>query len=140
MAAQDRLVGRHLVVIFEPSGGGSYTLSGDQTAFSHDIKLDTVDVSAGSETERSFKDTLSSLDWTLSIFDADQSYLDNIQPRAYGKLIVRKEGTGTGKDQFSFNTWITGYKEDMPFDGALEIEVSGQRDGAMIDPIGTVQA
>jgi len=134
MAAADRLTGSDLVVIF-----GGTTITGDQTSFGFDRNLDTVDVSAGNEQSRYFKDTLEGLEFNLSIFDADQSYLASILPRSTGTLEVRKEGTGSGKPTFSFSALITGYSEDMPFDGALEIEITGVRNGDMITEVGTTQ-
>ena len=140
MAAADRLTGRELVVRFTPDGGSVTTITGDQTSFSFDRQLDTVDVTAGNETERYFKDTIEGLEWTLMIFDADQSYLADILPRAQGLLEVMKEGVGSGKPIFSFNTLINANTEDYPFDGALEIEISGVRQGAMVEEVGSVQA
>lgn len=144
MTYADRLTGSALVVVFLPSGGtapaDNKTLTGDQTSFKPSRKLDTVDVSAGSETARAFKGTLESLDWNLMIFDANQSYKADILPGAEGKLSVYPEGIGTGLPYFEFNTLITGYDEDFPFDGALEIEVTGVRQGEMITEVGSVQA
>ncbi len=134
MAAADRLTGTDVVVIF-----GGTTLTGDQTSFGFDRTLDTVDVTAGNEQSRYFKDTIEGLEWNLSIFDADQSYLSSVLPRATGVLEVRKEGTAGGRPTFSFNALITGYSEDMPFDGALEIEITGVRNGDMVTEIGTTQ-
>lgn len=139
MAPVDRLTGSALVVKYTPSGGSITTITGDQTSFSFDRTLDTVDVTAGSEKERYFKDTIEGLEWTLMIFDADQTYLVNILPRSNGLLAVMKKGVGAGLPIMSFNTLITSYTEDFPFDGALEIEVSGVRQGAMVNEIGTVQ-
>lgn len=144
MGYADRLTGSETVVVFLPVGGvapgDNITITGDQTAFNFSRKLDTVDVTAGAEKERAFKDTIESLDWSISIFDADQSYQEDILPRAEGKLSIYKEGIGTGKPVVSFNTLLTGYDEDFPFDGALEIQISGVRQGAMIDEVGSVQS
>lgn len=139
MAAADRLTGSDLVVKFTPSGGSLLTITGDQTSFSFSRKLDTVDVTAGNEKERYFKPTIESMDFSLDIFDANQSYQVNIKPRVEGLLQVYKQGIGAGKPILSFNVLWTGYDEDFPFDGALEIALSGVRQGAMIADIGTVQ-
>jgi len=140
MSAADRLTGSDLIVVFTPDGGSPLTITGDQTSFSHSRKLDTVDVTAGNEGERYFKDTIESLDFSLDIFDANQSYQDEIIPRAFGVLTVYKQGIGTGLPVEEFNCLFTGYDEDYPFDGALEISITGVRQGAMIKERGTVQA
>lgn len=135
-----RLTGGDLVVNWTPTGGSLITITGDQTKFSMSRKLDTVDVTAGSERQRYFKPTIEALDWSLDIFDAEQSYQAQILPSTEGLLAVMKKGVGTGKPVVSFNALITGYDEDFPFDGALEISLSGVRQGAMINEYGSVQA
>lgn len=139
MTPANRLTGSDLLVRFTPNGGSAIVITGDQTKFSMSRKLDTVDVTAGSELERYFKPTIEAMDWSLDIFDADQSYQADILPRAEGLFEVFKRGLGTGLPVVSFNGLITGYDEDFPFDGALEISISGVRQGAMINDIGTVQ-
>lgn len=139
MAPADRLTGSNLVVNFTPTAGSLTTITGDQTSFSFDRSLDTVDVTAGNERERYFKPTIEGLEWSLMIFDADQTYLDNILPRTEGLLEIMKEGVGAGLAIMSFNTLINSYTEDFPFDGALEIEIGGVRQGAMVEEIGSVQ-
>lgn len=139
MAPADRLTGSDLVVKFTPSGGSELTITGDQTSFSFDRSLDTVDVTAGNEKERYFKPTIEGMEWSLMIFDANQSYQVNILPRKEGLMKVMKQGVGSGKPIIAFNTLINSYTEDFPFDGALEIELGGVRQGAMVNEIGSVQ-
>lgn len=134
-----RLVGTDLVVRFTPNGGSLTVITGDQTKFSFSRKLDTVDVTAGNERQRYFKSTIESMDFSLTIFDAEQSYQTVLLPPTEGLLEVMKKGVGTGKPIISFNALLTGYDEDFPFDGALEISINGNRQGAMIKEIGTVQ-
>lgn len=139
MAASARLTGTDLVVKWTPSGGSLTTITGDQTKFSTSRKFDTVDVTAGSEKQRYFKATVESLDFTLNIFDATQAYLAQILPGKEGVLQIYPTGVGATKPIVSFNALLTGYDEDFPFDGALEITITGVRQGAMISEVGTVQ-
>lgn len=134
-----RLTGGDLAVRWTPVAGSLTTISGDQTKFSMSRKLDTVDVTAGSERQRYFKATIEALDFSLDIFDAEQSYQTILLPSTEGLLEVMKKGIGTGKPIVSFNALLTGYDENFPFDGALEISLSGVRQGAMIKEYGTVQ-
>ncbi len=139
MTAANRLTGSNLLVNWTKTGGTLAAITGDQTKFSFSRKMDTVDVTAGSETERYFLATVESLDFTLNIFDAGQTFKANCLPGDTGLLEIQPTGTGTGKPVVSFNALITGYDEDFPFDGALEITITGVRNGAMIQEVGTVQ-
>ena len=141
MAASDRLTGSDLVVTFTPVADSEYTITGNQTSLSFDRQLDTADVTAGNELARYQKPTIESLEWTLMIFDANptDTYETKILPRKEGLLKIYKRGVGAGKPIMSFNTLINSYTEDFPFDGALEIEISGVRQGVMVNETGSVQ-
>jgi|SRR5689334_8417407 len=134
-----RLVGTDLVVRFTPSGGSLTVITGDQTKFSFSRKLDTVDVTAGNERQRYFKSTIESMDFSLTIFDAEQSYKNILLPFTEGLLEIMSKGVGVGKPVIAFNALMTGYDEDLPFDGALEITINGNRQGAMVSEVGTIQ-
>lgn len=136
MAAIDRLTGSGLVVNWTKDGGSLQTVSGDQTNFSFNRKGDMVDVSAGSETKRTYKGTLEDLDFTLDIFDADQAFQDELLPLTTGLLEIYKKGTGSGKPLVSFNAIIGGYNVKEPFDGAIEISITGKRSGTMVHEVG----
>lgn len=140
MAASDRRIGTAMVVTFTPDGGTARTLSADFTAFNFDRSIDTVDVTAGNETSRYFKGTIEGMEWGLTLFDASQTYKDDLVPGTIGVLNIKPVGAGTGLEEIEFNTLLTGYSEDLPFDGALEIELSGTRIGDMVKDFGSVQA
>lgn len=139
MAAGDRLTGTAVAVRFTPDGGSPVLIFGDATKFSFDRKLDTADATAGNDQERTAVGTIETLDWTLTTFDANQAWLDEVQPRAFGLLEYMKEGVGVGRPILSFNTLITGCKVDSPFDDMLEMEITGVRQGAMVQDVGSVQ-
>jgi len=138
----NRKTGSATVAIFRPENTvDDYTLVGDdQTTFKFDSSVDTVDVTAGSETERYFKPTIEGLTWSLSLYDAGQSFKDKIQPRQEGRLTVYPDGVGSGLEYFQMNVLIESYNETFPFDGVREIEIAGMRQGAMLVPIGSLQA
>lgn len=140
MAAADRIVGSNVVVTFLPDGGSTtYTVTPDFTSFNWNRSVDVVDVTAGNELTRYEKDTIEGLDFTLNIFDSNATYIPFIKPRASGVLTIYKDGQGSGKPVISFNALFKGISEDHPFDGALEIEITGSRRGNMILDIGSVQ-
>jgi hypothetical protein len=142
MAVADRYTGANVLIEFLPEGGTApadvEVLSADFTSFSYDQSTDTVDVTAGNETERAFVPTITSLDWTINAFDT-QSGIDKtvVYAGAKGKLTVYPKGKVNGAEMFSFNTVINGLNVESPFDGAVEIEITGQRSGAMIDDFGS---
>ena len=136
MAYADRYTGRDVVVEWTPSGGSLTTLHGDFTSFSLDRKADTVDVTAGNQRSREFLTTLDSLDWSLSIFAGTDAVLGTIIEGTSGLLTVYPKGKTTGMPIRSFNAIVTSVQETFPFDGAVEVEVSGVRTGDMIKDIG----
>lgn len=140
MAASDRRVGSAMVVTWTPDGGTARTLSADFTAFNFDRSVDTVDVTAGNEASRYLKGTIEGMEWGLTLFDASQSYKADLLPNTVGVLNIKPVGAGTGLEEFEFNAILTGYSEDFPFDGALEIELSGTRIGDMVKEFGSAQA
>lgn len=139
MAASDRNVGTNVVLTFTPDGGSAITLSADFTAFSMNRSVDTVDVTAGNETSRYHKATIEDMDVSITLFDAGQTFKDDLLPGVFGVLNVQQEGTGSGLPEVEFNFLITGYNESMPFDDAIEIEISGKRLGAMVSEVGSTQ-
>lgn len=139
MAAANRKTGSATVVKWTPSGGSIVTISDDHTKFNFKRKGDTADVTAGNETARYPIPTIENAEWTITIFEASQSFQPQILPLTTGLLTVYKLGIGTGKPVMSFNCVVTEYSEEMPFDKAMEITISGTRQGAMIQEEGTVQ-
>ncbi len=140
MAAANRYKGNNVVILWTPSGGSEVAIQGDYTEISFDNSADTTEAAAGNEVSRYPVTTLIGLDFTLNIFDATQSYLADLLPGSTGKLEVRPQGTGSGLPKFSFNAVITGYNITIPFDDLVDIEITGSRQGDMIDNFGSVQS
>lgn len=144
MAAADRMVGTNTLIEFLPTGG-SYgadekSLDADYTNFDMSRAIDTVDVTAGSETNRYVKGTIKSLDFTVTVFYSDQEWMDDVQEGDEGTLYVYANGNTSGEPRLVFPCIITGVSHSIPFDGAQEIEITGSRQGAMTDDYGTTVA
>lgn len=141
MAASDRLTGTNAVVEFLLTGdtpsADEVVLSADFTSFSYNRQTDTVDVTAGNEGVRYEVGTIESMDWSLMMFDANISNLSKLKPGNTGLLSIYKEGKTGGLPKLAFNVLITGMSTDVSFDGAIEIDLSGVRLGAMVSDIGT---
>lgn len=140
MACDARIVGTAVVVTFTPDGGSAHTMSADFTTFSFDRSVDTVDATAGNETERCHKATIENMEFSITLYDAAQSFKSDLLPGTVGVWNVKPEGAGSGLEEFEFNGLLTGYSEEYPFDNLLEIELSGLRNGAMVKEFGTLQA
>ncbi len=137
MAYADRFTGRDATFVFTPAGGGGpFTLSGDFTNFSMDYKQDVVDVTAGNEQDRRFLTTLRSLDWTLSVYNGDETILANVKVGSVGQLDVYPKGNASGRPIRSFDVIVTSYQESYPFDNVSEVEIGGVRNGPMASDIG----
>lgn len=121
-------------------GKGTVVLTGDYTSFSLNRQVDMADVTAGNSRTRYEKPTIESMDFSISIFDAVQGYQEVIKPSTQGQMWVFPKGKTLGMPYLSFNCVIGGYNEEMPFDAALEIEVTGNRQGDMIADVGSVWA
>lgn len=132
MAYSNRYTGRLLQVDFTPAGGSLHTITGDFTAFSMDRSSDTVDATAGAEQDRSYLSTIRSMDWSLSVYGGDESTLQFIKEGTAGLLEVYPKGKTAGLPKHRFNAIITGHNVSVPFDGIVEIEISGVRNGAML--------
>lgn len=129
-----------IAVTVDTAGQGTITITGDFTNFSYNRQTDMADLTAGNGTARYEKPTIENMDWSLSIFQAKQSYVNVIQPQATGQMWVYPDGIGSGKPYFSFNAVIGGFNETYPFDDAIEIEMSGVRQGEMLIEVGSVQS
>lgn len=139
MAALDRLTGSDVVITFTPDGGSAITLSGDYTDANVNRSVRTVDVTAGNEKSSTNKGTIEDMDFSVTIFDADQTYQDQILPNTYGVMNIKKRGVGVGLPELEFNCLLTEFNEDFTFDTALEIEINGMRNGDMIKEVGSAQ-
>jgi hypothetical protein len=139
--ALDRLIGRENVLVYLPEGGewgaDEIILSADNTNFNYSRTMDTADVTAGNERARTRKATIEDMTWSANLFAADREYEGVIRPEQRGEFYVMKNGVGPDKPILGFETLITGFSEDMPFDGAIEIDLAGERQGPMILDVGS---
>lgn len=140
MACADRRTANSAVITWTPDGGSAVQLEGDFTTFSFDDTIDTEDATAGNETDRCFVPTIRSVEGSITIYDAKQTYKGDIQPGQKGVLNMKPDGTGSGLEEVECTAYMTGYSEEFPFDGLLEIELSWTRSGAWAKAPGSLQA
>lgn len=114
---------------------GTATLSGKQRNLSNDSTIDTVDVSSGADTEKSFLTTLGDATFTLTMLDdfLGGSATHRACARGnHGTLEWGPLGTATGNPKYSCMAFVTGFSTEYPYDGEVEYEVEFQKDGAWI--------
>lgn len=96
MAASDRIAGTNANILFLLTGdtptADEVRLTADYTSFNWNRQVDTVDVTAGNETERYEKATIESMDWSLMMFDSNPAYLSKLKPQGTGTLSIYKNG------------------------------------------------
>lgn len=141
MAAADRIVGTAVEIKFTPSGGTQTDIHPDYTTFSINESTDTVDVTAGNETSRYHKATIGDADFSLSMFFANQTYFTDLAPQTEGLLEIFPEGDSVGEAYASMNVLLLTRNTSLPFDGAVEVEVTGRKQGDWVQaPWGAVSA
>jgi hypothetical protein len=150
MIAQHRAIGSTVRLVFEPDvgapdGGAAVEIQPDYTNFSFNSNWDVADLTAGNERGRFGKPTIEGMDFTLGMYFSVQplnNYLKALirkqevlneplteKTPAEGILHVLSEGYGVGKPFMSFQALFTGMNYTSPFDGAVDLEFSGQRQG-----------
>lgn len=141
MAFADRYTGEALVIKALPTGGSEITITADYTAFSYTLTTDNVDVTAGSEYERSALETKEGMTWSIDVFDGNNAIWDAFTKGAKtGNMCVYERGVGTGLPCFSFNYLIDSADHSTGTDQASTLTVSGIRVGAMVTDFGFEQA
>ena len=137
MAYADRYTGKDAVVEWLKTGEVTpITVSADYTEYSLDISTDTVDVTAGNELNRSFIPTQTGAEFTLMLYLGNETDFSKITAGSTGKLTIYPKGKVAGRPVREFNAIITGFNQTSPFDGAVEVEISGIRNGAFIKGVG----
>lgn len=110
-------------------------ITGDQRTMTVNRSLDTVDTSAGADTDRSHVATLADADFSLTILDngtAGSAIRQALKLNAAGTLTYGPEGTATGKPKYQCVATVTGFNTAYPFDGEVEYDVSLNKNGAWV--------
>jgi len=120
--------GKNLYITF-----GGTVVSGDQRTLSKNGSVDTVDTTAGADTDKSYELTLRDATFDITILDngGDGSA---VRAALYegnsGTLIYAPEGTAVGKPKYECYAHVTSFNTSYPYDGEVEFQVSLQKSGA----------
>lgn len=140
MAIADRFTGKDFYARFIHSGG-TVALTGDHTEFSVEVSYDTTEITAGSETAKSYLTTLEDATMSLTLFNTGttgSALAVALEPGTYGTLEWGPQGTASGKPKFGCAAYVTGFSESYPFADSVQREYSFQRSGDWVSNYGTV--
>jgi hypothetical protein len=135
MAIANRYTGQNLYAEFICSAG-TIALSGDQRSLTVDREVDVVDVSAGSDTDKSYLATLK--DGTAEIEVMDQASvaatgLEAAMPEGTsGTLIYAPQGTASTKPKRGFVAIVQSLSVEYPYSDAVVYTISFQKSGTLL--------
>lgn len=111
-------------------------LSTDFTEFGNDEKMDKVDITAGSEQDRSYIFTIRDRTMSLKVFakgEAGTLVEQELYAGNSGTLVWSPKGTASLMPKYSCMAIIESVAEPVKFADAVALDISFQRNGAMID-------
>jgi hypothetical protein len=115
-------------------GGAWIALSADMSEFSYEETAETTDVTGLSELEQEVLVVKSNASFSLSLYEANQSWSPTIYASIEGRMRVFNEGKVVGKKYLEMECLIESISGNTPDHDVLEKEVSGMRQGAWIAP------
>lgn len=115
-------------------GGAWFALSADMSEFNYEETSETTDVTGLSELEQEVLVVKSNASFSLSLYEANQSWSPTIYAGIEGRLRVFNEGKVVDKKYLEMECLIESVSGNTPDHDVLEKEVSGMRQGAWIAP------
>jgi hypothetical protein len=117
--------------------GVDLTTQAQYRSLSVENSVDTVEVSAGNDTDKSFLTTLRDATFTLTIVDDTNAHGGTVRREfaidQYGTLVYGPEGTETGMPRFECAAWVTSVTAGVEYATEVTREISLQKDGAWIE-------
>lgn len=135
MAIANRYTGQNLYAEFI-CAAGTIALSGDQRSLTVDREVDVVDITAGSETDKSYLATLK--DGTAEIEVLDQASvaatgLEAAMPEGTsGTLIYAPQGTASTKPKRGFAAIVQSLSVEYPYSDVVVYTISFQKSGTLL--------
>lgn len=112
-------------------------ISTEISKFSYELKSNTVDVTAISETDATEIPVKNEMTFSASIYDAVQDWPFLFSGQT-GIFYVYDQGKVTDKHWFAFRGVLDGVSKEYPDHEKVELKLSGKRQGAFIAPINSV--
>lgn len=121
-------------------GSKLYTLSGQISKFDYEVTIDTTDVSAISEFEKTAIPVGETMSFDLSLYRANEDWNFAVKTGNRGILYVYEQGKVPGNRWFAFWALFDKASVSYPDHNIVEASVSGARQGAMVVPFDSVYA
>lgn len=115
-------------------GGAWIALSADMSEFSYEETSETTDVTGLSEVEQEVLVVKSNASFSLSLYEANQSWSPTIYSGIEGRMRVFNEGKVVGKKYLEMECLLETVSGSNPDHDVIEKEISGMRQGAWIAP------
>ena len=115
-------------------GGAWIPLSADMSEFNYEETSETTDVTGLSEIEQEVLVVKSNASFSLSLYEANQSWSPIIYSGIEGRMRVFNEGKVVDKKYLEMECLLESVSGSTPDHDVLEKEVSGMRQGAWIAP------
>jgi len=114
--------------------GGTIALAGDYRTISSSPSIGLVDASAGSDADRTYLTTLKDGTYSLSMLaqTAGTVLRDALLEGTSGTLLIKPEGTASGKPSETVPCISMGPQFNFPYDNVVEITCQFQKNGARV--------
>lgn len=123
-----------LTISVTQTGGDWIALSADMSEFSYEETSETTDVTGLSEVEQEVLVVKSNASFSLSLYEANQSWSPQIYSGIEGRMRVFNEGKVVGKKYLEMECLLETVSGSNPDHDVIEKEISGMRQGAWIAP------
>lgn len=120
------------------TSGGTFVLSGNQTMFGVERTVDTVESTAGSDTQKSYLPTVTDNKFSYAYYDAGTAaaagtaLAKQLRPNTQGTITFGPQGTATGKPQYQIAAVVTSQKIEYSFDAVALMEVEFLGSGSWV--------
>lgn len=124
----------HLLINMTQIGGAWIALSADMSEFNYEETSETTDVTGLSEVEQEVLVVKSNASFSLSLYEANQSWSPVIYSGIEGRLRVFNEGKVINKKYLEMQCLVESVTGNTPDHDVLEKEISGMRQNEWISP------
>lgn len=111
--------------------GSTVNLDGDYRTFTLTPVVDMIDTTAGADASRTYITSYKTISCSVSLVAQTGGTVleDALQAGNFGTLIVRPEGTASGKRKYTIPAYSMGAVFNFPYDNLVEITCDFQPSG-----------
>lgn len=135
MSIANRYTGKDLYAQFI-CAAGTIALTGDQRTLTVDREVDMVDITAGSEADKSYKATIKDGSASVEVLDQAGVAATDIEVAmpegTSGTLIYAPQGTVTGKPKRGFVALVKSVGVEYPYSDVVVYKIDFQKSGSVL--------